>query len=336
MMNRAFFNICLLVCMGFISSCEKDELPVKLPAKSDNVQLGTADMTENYDRQVFVNLETGQQWTADNDDWDLQLEAHKNGCLIRLNGGKGVLVAATGKNKFERVTTEPLNWRWDGASGLHDSLALAGCYNPSVKTETDSVYVIDRGFAVDATERYYQFYVKEISEIRYVIVTAQLDGSSVQEHTVYKDSEKLNVYFSFAQGGKCVPIEPDYSQWHFCFTRYRWIYYEFSPPLLYTVVGVHINTAAISVGVDSTQKFETLTPEFAQMLHYSNRRDAIGFEWKYPDFTSTGVRYITRNYINFVVHEHNAQQAIYKMRFIDFYNDQGIKGTPRFEYLRIK
>ena len=201
MMKRALFNFLMIVCIGFISSCEKEELPVKLPPKPDNVQLGTADMTENYDRQVFVNLETGQQWTADNDDWDLQLEAHAHGCLIRLNGGKGVLVASTGKTRFDQVAVESLNWRWDGASGMHDSLALAGCFNPSVQSETDSVYVIDRGFAVSATERYYQFYVKEISEAQYVLVTANLDGSNIQEHTIHKNSKKneeaLSIYISF-------------------------------------------------------------------------------------------------------------------------------------------
>lgn len=336
MMKRALFNILMIVCIGFISSCEKAELPVKLPPKPDNVQLGTADMTENYDRQVFVNLETGQQWTADNDDWDLQLEAHAHGFLIRLNGGKGVLVAATGKNKFAQINMETLCWRWDGASGMHDSLALAGCYNPSIHKENDSVYVIDRGFAVNAAERYYQFYVNEISEEHYVIFTANIDGSNVQKHTIHKNPKKLNVYFSFAQGGQSVSIEPDNSQWHFCFTRYRWIYYEFTPPLLYTVVGVHINTSAISVAVDSTHQFENVTPDFAHTLHFSNRRDIIGFEWKYPDFTSTGVRYITRKYINFIVSEKDAGHEMYKMRFIDFYNDKGIKGTPRYEYLRIQ
>jgi hypothetical protein len=316
-------------------SCEKEELPVKLPPKPENVKLGSADMTEQYDRQVFVNLITGQQWTADNDDWDLQLDAQTEGCLIRLNGGKGVLVAAVGKDNFGPVNVAGLNWRWDGASGMSDSLALGGCYISSTQKITDSIYVIDRGFAVPEPERYYQFSLSQVSDSHYKINTANLEGSNVQQHTITKHNNKLHVYFTFANGGKPLNIEPDKNEWHFCFTRYRWIYYEFTPPLLYTVVGVHINSGKIAVAVDSTMKFENITHTEANTLPFSNRRDIIGFEWKYPDFTATGVRYISRKYVNFIIRETDSEGETFKLRFIDFYNDLGVKGTPRYEYMRI-
>ena len=69
-------------------------------------------------------------------------------------------------------------------------------------------------------------------------------------------------------------------------------------------------------------------------LTFENRRDAMGFEWKIYDFGQG--RYLTRKYVNYIFKTNETLPKYYKLRFIDFYSKQGIKGSPRFEVLEIK
>jgi hypothetical protein len=67
-------------------------------------------------------------------------------------------------------------------------------------------------------------------------------------------------------------------------------------------------------------------------MHYSNLRDVIGYDWKVYNFTSG--QYVARSNVNYVIKDFYTGDA-YKLRFLDF-NHNGIKGTPKFEYVQLK
>lgn len=329
-MVRSLF-IYLLPLGILLSSCEKEESPVTLPPKPDHVHLMKIELGDDYAKQVFVNLETGQTVETDNNAWDLAFDASAPGRSIFINGGKNVLIANAGATQFQsNINPLDLQWKWDAASGIEDSLALRHCFNHSGNSH-DSVYVINRGLSTSDPENYFQFQVKSATPHGYTLRFADMHGQQVKDITIPKDPTKSKVYFSFGSGGNYHNFEPAKTDWHFCFLRYRWIYYEFNPPLLYQVTGIYINPGKVSVAIDSTLQFYDIRKEHSLGKHYSSRRDIIGFDWKVPDFKPTGVEYITRKHVNYFIRESSGSQQVYKIRFIDFYNEQGVKGSPRFE-----
>ncbi len=311
------------------SSCEKEETPLKLPPKSDSLRMISATMGEHYTTQVFVNITTGEQWTADNNSWDIQLESSSNGYLIRMNGGKGALIGNTGLTKCTDLYNHTVLMKWDNSSGMKDSIAMGNWADPLTHKSYDSAYVIDRGLG--EPNRFYEFQVKSVDASRYVLWITDMEGENGYYDTIPKDLSKRNIYYSFDDHGKVLNFEPEKDKWHFCFLRYRFIYYEYKPPFLYTVVGIHINSEKIRVAVDSTFQFSVLNNSSKASFHFSDLRDVIGFDWKVPVFSAGGVKYECRKFVNYIIEEKDNPGESYKLRFTDFYSDKGVKGSPKFE-----
>ena len=60
---------------------------------------------------------------------------------------------------------------------------------------------------------------------------------------------------------------------------------------------------------------------------FDDNQNSIGFNWKEYDLTS-GVYTVFAN-INYIIRDNELRY--YKLHFIDFYNDLGVKGYPKFE-----
>ena len=286
----------LILLIAFIfASCEKEEKPLVLPPKDDAVKMGSAIMGEHYTTQVFVNLSTGQQWAVDNNAWDIQFESSADGYLVTMNGGKGVLIGNCGTKVFKDIGSHNITMKWDRSSGMKDSLVLGNWANSQRKTY-DSIFLIDRG--ISEPERFFQFRISSVDAYKYKLTVSDFDGNHIRLVTIPKDPTRQHVYFSFALGGKILNPEPPKEDWHLCFLRYRWVYYEFVPPLLYTVVGIHINNNLVRVAVDSTLKFSEIKKVSLSSMSFRDTRDVMGYDWKVPVFSGTTVKYVCRKYVN--------------------------------------
>lgn len=322
-----------------LGSCQMEEKALSIPTQPDSVSTHRVVMGADYNNQVYVSLKTGQVKTVDNRSWDLCLDAKPKGFLMSMNGGTGVRIAETNDTIFKaNINLDEVKWKWDGASGVADSLVLNNWCNPNTKASHNKVYIINRGLAPTDPNNIFQFKLIAVTDLAYTIEFADIHGNHKQQMVIAKDASKLNVYFSFADGGKALNFEPVKSDWHLCFLQYRWIYYEFTPPLLYQVSGVFINTSSVAVAVDSTLKFYDIKPADANRMIFKQTRDAIGYDWKVPIFNPTGVDYRTRDYVNYFVRVQNlgTTSALYKLRFIDFYDSKGVKGTPTFELKQLQ
>ena len=96
--------------------------------------------------------------------------------------------------------------------------------------------------------------ITSVNSSSYQLKIADIDGNNIHDFTVSKDKNKAHVYFSFENKGTYLNLEPNIDNWHISFLRYRWIYYQFNPPLLYTVTGIYINNKRVKAAVDSTMK----------------------------------------------------------------------------------
>lgn len=325
-MKRNVYVIFFSAFAIFLSSCEKEEKPVVLPPKPADVKLLSVDMGKEYTNQIFLNIDNGQSTIIDNRSWDLAFDASASGISIYQNSGINVLTANSGTTEFKPQTNlKSVVWQWDEASGHKDSLALKNCI-PSIGNPSDSVYFIRMG------STYYQFRIKSVTLLEYVIEVSDLENTWTKETIISKDPTKTQVYFSFANGGKYMNIEPSKDNWHICFLRYRWIYYEFNPPLLYLISGVFINPEMVTAVKDSVLDFYSITQQDCAAKTLLSKRDVIGFDWKSPDLSNTSnVKYTIRKDYYYFIKENSPSERLFKLRFLDFYNDQGVKGTPKFE-----
>ena len=67
---------------------------------------------------------------------------------------------------------------------------------------------------------------------------------------------------------------------------------------------------------------------FPNTLDFSSNRNIIGYDWKTFDIDA-GYYTVNENIVYIIK---NVDDFYFKLRFIDFYDDNGAKGTPTFEY----
>ncbi|MDZ4668975.1 MAG: HmuY family protein [bacterium] len=319
------FFVILALC-----SCEKEDTAVILPPRPNAlISLLQVGLGENYEDQVYVNFldSNYEKARVKNNIWDLAFDCKMGSNRVMINGGKGVLLSILGKRDFKsNIKLSDLKWRWDEASG-GDSIVLKNWFNEGLVQTNDSVYLIDRGIG-SIGGRFYQFKLNKTFDGHYKIIVADLYGKILKVDEVRRAPAKNQVYYDFGSVS-CLNFEPNNDNWQFCFLKCRWIYYEFNPPLLYTVTGVHINPKTVSLAIDSSLNFESIKLGEVFGLTYKEQRDAIGFEWKLYDFNQG--RYTTRKYVNYIFRTKGPHPVYYKLRFTDYYNKQGVKGSPRFE-----
>lgn len=328
----------ILMLLFIITSCEQPEEPVVLP-KAQGIKFSYS-MGSTYQTQVYASLENGYIKSVPLTSWDLAFDCEPNSKNIYLNGGAGMLIAETGRDKY--FTSPPqlsqLNWKWDASSGTRDSLAFRNWHYNGVSRNL--VYIIDRGSIYPDQERYFQLKVKACNEDGFWIEWADMYSQQLTLMFLPRDFSKVQVYFSFNHGGCYVNHEPDKKQWDLCFLTYRSVYYQFNPPLLYSVAGVFTNTYQLSALADSSgvKHFLDVNVEDFNGKKLNNNRDAIGFDWKVPVFSGSGVTYRTRDYVTYYIRrrESRANDKLFKVRFIDFYDQSGNKGTPTFETVRLQ
>lgn len=317
-MTAAFLPVLL------VSSCFKEDAAIVLPPPGQ-AEINQVSMGSGYERQQYFDMGTSDTLGSYYDSWDLCFQAAPEGWNIWINGGNLALAANMGTQDFDAVTdTTGAQWKWDESSWHIDSTAIGDWRNDRM------VYIIDRGYAFVAAERFKKVIFQSLTDEYYEIEFANLDGSDVHVNLIPKNSTFTYSYFSFSDGGNILSIEPEKDRWDILFTRYRYIFYEEEPPLPYLVTGVLINPE-IEVAVDSVHSFQEIDYNLALSFNYSSRRDVIGYNWKYYDFDNAA--YVVRDDINYIIRD---MEGIYwKMHFIDFYNEFGEKGFPQFEFQRL-
>jgi hypothetical protein len=77
--------------------------------------------------------------------------------------------------------------------------------------------------------------------------------------------------------------------------------------------------------------FDAVNLTTAQSVSFSKKQDEIGYDWKQYDQTAERYTMVPNR-----VYLIKTTDAIIKMKFVDFYNDQGIKGHPKMAWEILK
>jgi len=332
--NSKWLGLLFIGCFLIFISCEKAEKPYQLPQKPDaKLQVAQINLGEKYTEQVYVNLFDSMPIKASIAcaAWDLSFEAKTNGFRIFMNGGNDVKIAKTHNLDFQKINKPELySYGWDEASG-GDSIFLFNWCNAD-GYGADSVYLVDRGLVSNNEERYVQLKLLRVDANGYAIQIANLDGSKMQSLSILKDNSKEQILVKLNPANvEQLNIEPASNNWQLCFLKYRWIYYEFNPPLFYHVTGIFINNSALEVAVDSIHSFDDINFNSLSNYTFSSKRDIIGYDWKIYDFSNG--KYWARKYVTYILATKESPKKYYKLRFTDFYSTTGLKGSPKFEWL---
>lgn len=313
-MRKGLLIACLIPILG---SCFKKEIPVDKPtsgAETSQVVIGA-----DYANQIYYDLETNSIIRKNNREvWDLAFEAGENGFHVLLNESKVMAAAISSQTDITVLTSDNgLSYTWDFHTGNLDSTALKDW-------QSGKVYAIDLGTGLTGLNLgKAKLKVLSVNESEYQIQFAALASTSFQTYTIPKSATAGFTYFSMANGGAVIDLEPNKETWDLLFTNYCHVFDEHTP---YSVVGILSNRYGVKVQ-EVTIPFAALKHSDIVEANFEDRINVIGYDWKTYDFDN-GNYIISSNRV-FVVKTINGRY--FKMRFIDFYDDNGVKGAPKFE-----
>jgi hypothetical protein len=276
-------------------------------------------------------------------DWDLGFECSESGTRIILNSSNFMLSAESGMTDFNApIDTAGYKWNFDASSGNPDSTAFGGWVAftgpDSLKTYSNEIYVIDRGYDASGNLRGLRKVVfQEVTDTSYSFRFANLDGSNEHTFIVKKDPTVNYMCFSFDEEGKQLDLEPPKPDWDLIFTQYTTLLYtDEGDPYPYLLTGILANPFGVEIAQDTLYDFSSIDLGIAQNLDYSAALDEIGYDWKdiVGDVNSGNVSYVIIEGLNYVIRD--GQGFYYKLRFISYYSlNNGDKGVPTFEFQRL-
>lgn len=315
-----------------LTSCRKGELPVPVPVINSKgageLTTSTVDMSETYENQIYFDLSSNSnKGQSHRDDWDLRFSCNSSTPYIMMNAAKVMVTAKIESGTFESITnTSSLNSnsRAEHSSGRIDSLAV----------KNGTLFVFDRGYnAIGFHSGYFKMEIIEHTTTHFTGRFANINGSNEQTITIPKNSNYNFVYMKWNPSGTITTptVEPVKEGWDLAFTQFTHIFH--APDYLnYGVVGCLTNTHnTLSLKVTDGTAFEDIDYEYASDLVLSNDRDIIGYDWK--TFLYDQNKYLVHSEKVYIIKDHEGD--LYKLRFIDFYNMIGEKGTPTFEFQRL-
>ncbi|MEN2992165.1 MAG: HmuY family protein [Bacteroidia bacterium] len=314
------YGMVLLWLAVLTGSCRRPEKPWQLPPASGSRVL-TLPLGPEYDTVIFVNLREGQTHKVERRSWDVAFLPRQGAWEIRLNMALHAFAAELAAETWKtlREPSPNLPWRCD----LPDTPALALLLPQSTR------YLLldrDRSQSVYRTpqQRYYKLQIQWVGETLYLLAVG-LQSTDTSRWTLPLAHQPI--YVQLERPGQLAPVLPS---WPVDLIAGRYIHPFYDQPeefRWYSVVGVLLSDSA-RAAVVREKAYENFIPADTQGLNFSSKRDAIGYDWKAYDF-NTGTYTIDRSRF-FVVRTDFF--TYYKLRFVDFYDSQGRKGTIRMEY----
>ncbi len=330
-------NFLVAACAGFIlSSCEKKEPLYHLNIEPGQALVSTAGMGENYDKQVWFELSTSASSVNDPGNWDLAFNAGSTNNAVYLNDYNNSHIYNTGTTDVTVpiVPSQIKDWRYDNPNGRWDSTGAGKwCdYSGGKLISRGNVYLVDRGEAATGGLRYFKLVLLNRDTKGYSIAVGLPSDTVLKEVTIETVSARNFLYYQFQRGQVDNEIRAS-EQWDLLFRKYRdyalnTATNEWEP---YMVTGVLLNPGKVLALQETSRAFRDIDLAYARSLKLSSNRNAIGYLWK--TFDQTAGKYTVDTKKTYIIQDNKG--SLYKLRFLDFYNDQNLKGYPKFEFQRL-
>ena len=326
-----------LIATAFFTACEKPEKLYPQPKTSLGVQSQIFAMGENYANQLWFDFATQKTETNAFGLWHMGFSCDPSQPRVSINGGISASfgVARFAGSSFGKLTADSIKkvqWHFDNPNGDPDSSAfpLAFVKNGTQWEVNDYTYVIDLGDKIKDSTRYVQLKFNGCKPGQsYDFEYKNLEPNGfLRKQMITVNRDKNFVYYQFL-AHRIVDNEPcNNDQWDILFTTYK----ESVPdangvPYPYVIRGVLINSKKVSVAQLDKVDFNAIDKAYASAVVYGKKQDEIGYDWKQYDQTAERYTMVPNR-----VYLIKTTDAIIKMKFVDFYNDQGVKGYPKMAW----
>ena len=321
-----------LSLMVVTTACEIGEIPIDPiekpiePEEKAAIQTNDVALGSEYLYQTYFDFGTNSfVKTNIRYDWDLAFHCEKDINEVALNSSilmQGVLLETT---DFEaEIDVKELEFRAHYPAAPKDSLPLNQLVNSS------RLVIIDLGIQKNGANRGYKKMMVDFDPDRnsYLLKYANLDGTKERSILVEKDQNKNWIEVNLSLG-EIVDISPDKKTYDLYIGQYTYQFYE--PYTPYLVVGALNNPYQTTVALVENQTFEEVSEEDIPELAFSDQPDKIGYEWKFYDFDEA--QFLVNTEMTYVIRD--TEGEYYKMRFLDFYDNTGVKGHPRFQFQQL-
>ena len=320
-------KITIIYLFIFTLSCEKDEIPI-MPHTAGDIITKQINMGSSYSQQIFYNLSDNIVISENRKtDWDIAFENSSNGWNIIINSSTFSQLAELSNNNFNNlISVNNLNWKQDDPLGINNGTAFGDYRNKNV------IYILDRGYHLNGNSRgYKKIMIDSINNSSYYIKYANLDNTSMQNLEI-KKHDNYNFQYISLDSNKTINIEPEKESWDLLFTQYTHHFPNNQETPAYLVTGVLINYLNnIMVAKDTINTFENIKLNMIEQYKLTNMQNEIGYDWKTYNFTSQS--YNVNSNITYIISD--IAGRYFKLHFIDFYNDNGEKGNPKFEIQKL-
>jgi len=325
-MIKTVIAFCLL---AFLYGCERPEKPIK-PYDRGGVITNTVSMGNSYSTHIFFNLDSNKiVKTINRMDWDIAFDCKTDEHIILLNNGRGVYAASTGKTNFADVTdTNGFKFQWGQPSLNLDSLALGKWW-----LNAPEIFILNMGMDNTGLPIGFIKCKPELQNDKSLKITwCKLDETNTQTQIIPKNDIFNFNYFSLLNN-KIIEIEPPKDNWDLWFTQYTKLVYssDFKITQNYQLTGVLVNNFRIYIANDFIKPYIDINSNDLASHNFYKIRDGIGYDWKAFNFSTNA--YSVNPKMNYIIKVSNG--FYYKLHFLDFYNDQGVKGYPKFEYQKL-
>ncbi len=324
----------ILIALSLVS-CIKEESPIEPIVKTSYTE--TIALGSDYAEQIYYDLENSKIVSSNPfEAWDIALNSATGVNAIVLNTAKFMKIYPILDKKFDEVVLSDYKaisddmWLYDAASGNMDSTAFGTWWSDDkTLSPKDIVYIIDRGKnAVGDKLGHWKLQITSADVISVSFKMQDLRGTEIFEATIIKDQTTNLSMYSF-DSNKQVYLEPPKDSWDLLFTRHtELLFTSEGDGLWYGVTSLLLNQNSCSATFNTDSTYNLITIDSVDSYTFSNHRNAIGHDWKNYDLEA-GV-YIMRYRNTYIIKSRNGYY--FKLRFISFTNDEGIKGYPQFEF----
>ncbi|MCO6482237.1 MAG: HmuY family protein [Flavobacteriales bacterium] len=312
----------MIMLSAALGGCMREELPVPKQPRGDAVECAVH-VGPDYNLQLWFSFD-GYHVVAQNSkmDWDLAFESAPDGWQVRLNYSRLMRTHRSTAAWGEPADTAGFGntWKIDLPDGRTDSVALGDW------RDGHPIYILDMGYnASGMLMGLRKLQVLGNSATSFEFRTARLDGTDSRQYTVLKDPARPYTHFSLASES-VVTISPPLGEYDLVFTQYTEQFRPPDPYQAYLVTGV-VNGYSGARVAQLTGDFASVTLDDTLAHPFSTDQDIIGYDWKDYSF-ETGYYEVYSDQVYII---QCRSGYFYKLHFIDYYDDQGLKGSPKFE-----
>lgn len=321
----------------------------------------------NEPNQVFVDLSENIQTDVKRDSWDLGFSTG-NDFQVIINGSIKMAVKQLNTTNIDEVQAEDATVSVgystlatlgyvDNPTGILVGSALGEGTAIKAISATDAdnkVYLVNLGFevgtsaptvgsvALDGEARGWKKIRITRSGSDYKVQYADLNATTHQTVTISKDASYNFVYLNLKNGQRA-NVQPKKANWDLSFTGFTNFYgqpgsqitYYFADFITTNMLGgtkvYMVQATAETLATDYEAFSITNVDESAFATSISDQR-VIGDSWRNGGGPSSGPSIKDDRF--YVVKD--AQNNIYKLRFLAMTNDAGERGNPVFEYELLK